>query len=203
MEDLMSATFAPNGLVPRYHPSGDVRTEATTIASGYATTIYMYSPVALNANGTITLATAGAANALLGTFMGCEYTDTVLGIRRVSPFWPASTTATDIVAYITRDPDILYEIQVNGSVAQADVGSGSNFTATGTSSQGLTVGVGNGNAATGISLACATVTTNATAGQLRIMGLTAGPDNAFGDSFTKVLVQIANHQFINPPAAAI
>lgn len=190
----MSLTSAPFGLVPRYHPSGDIRTEAMTIASGYAANIFTNSPVTLNANGTITIAAAGAANVVLGTFAGCEYTDSTLNIRRVSPFWPSGTVATDIVAYVVRDPDIIYEIQADGAVAATSIGENANFAAS----------IGNGNTATGISTAQMTITgQGTTAGQLRIVGFSRDPANAAGDAFTVVQVQIANHAFINRPAAGI
>lgn len=190
----MSSTLAANGLVPRFHPSGDSRPVALSIASGYATAIYKFSPVALTTTGTIILASAGAANKVLGTFLGCEYKDTTLGVYRVSNFWPASTVATEIVAWVTMDPNIIYEIQADGSLATANIGENANFAA----------GIGGGTAATGISSAPLSASSSGTtAGQLRIVGIPGYPDNASGDTYTKVWVQIANHQFVNPPAAGI
>jgi hypothetical protein len=165
-----------------------------SIASGYATSIYKFSPVALTTTGTIILASAGASNALLGTFLGCEYKDTTLGVYRVSNFWPASTAATEIVAWVTTDPDIIYEIQADGSLATANIGENANFAA----------GIGNGTAATGISSASLSASSSSTtAGQVRILGIVPYPDNASGDTYTKVFVQIAKHQFVNPASAGI
>lgn len=184
----MVATSAPFGFRAVYHPSGVIRSEAGTIQNSNATAIYMGDPVTLDANGFITQTASGVSNGLVGIFLGCEYTQTG-GIRRVSPFWPgaAGAGATDIVAYYTRDPNIVYEIQADASVALASVGTQGTFT------------LGSGNASTGISTAVlsASSLSAATASQFRVVGVSLQPDNAWGDSFTIVQVMIALHQFVN------
>ena len=86
----MSATNAPFGLRPAYHPSGLDR--ATALADGilstYSTSILKGQPVKLDTSGVIQVAAAG--DAFLGAFSGVEWTDTT-GRRRVSNYWPAST----------------------------------------------------------------------------------------------------------------
>lgn len=179
----MSTTSAPFGLRPSYHPSGEVRPRAATIASGYANNIFLYSPVAYSA-GTVELAAAGAR--AIGCFMGCAYTPTD-GRRRYSNSWPAATVATDIVAWITDDPTIIYEIQGNGSLALEDIGEQADWSANTTASGNTTTGLSS------VTLDTATLTNAGNAG-LRIVGISVGPDNAFGDAFTVVQVQISEHQ---------
>lgn len=180
----MSQVFAPYGLLPAWHPSGILRPMAGTILSGYATWIFQNAPVAIAADGTITAAAAGAR--AIGTFEGVEWTGTD-GRRHVDNKWTAGTIATDIVAYYSFDNVITYQIQANGPITVADIGSQADWTANGSA---------NGNQTTGISTVAldqATLTNAGNAG-LRIIGLAPYPDNAFGDAFTIVYVQISEQQ---------
>ena len=118
----MSATSAPFGLRAVYSPSGVVRPAAYTITSGYATTIYSNQPVKIvpSSTGEGTIAAAAVGDRFIGTFCGVEFTDTD-GRRRVSNNWTASTSATDIVCYVTPDPTIVYEIQSNAALTVAAI----------------------------------------------------------------------------------
>jgi hypothetical protein len=185
----MSTTSQPFGLRPAYSPSGTLRPAAYTIVTGYAANILQNQPVKIAADGSIQAAAIGER--FIGTFQGVEFTDSD-GRRRVSNKWTASLAATDIVAYVTLDPTMVYEIQANGSIALTDIGSQADFT---TITAGSTV--------TGLSalmLDQATLTNSGNA-SLRIIGVAPGPDNAFGDNFTIVQVQIAEHQNIADRAA--
>lgn len=185
----MSTTSQPFGLRPAYSPSGTLRPAAYTIVTGYAANILQNQPVKIAADGSIQAAAIG--DRFIGTFQGVEFTDSD-GRRRVSNKWTASTAATEIVAYVTLDPTIVYEIQANGPIALTDIGSQADFT---TITAGSTV--------TGLSalmLDQATLTNSGNA-SLRIIGIAPGPDNAFGDNFTVVQVQIAEHQNIADRAA--
>lgn len=178
----MSSTSQPFGLRPALSPSGVVRPTAYTIASAYNTNILQNQPVAIAADGTLTAAAVGAR--FIGSFQGVEFTDSD-GRRRVSNKWTANTVASDIIAYATLDPSIVYEIQASGPIAVADIGSQADFTV-----------ISAGSTVTGLSammLDAATLTNSGSAG-LRIIGLAPGPDNAAGDAFTIVQVQIAEHQ---------
>lgn len=180
----MSATSAPFGLRPVYHPTGLVRAKKYTIASAYGTAIYKNQPVILNTNGTITAGTAAAD--LVGVFAGCEYTDST-GKRNVSPNWIASTTATDIVAWVYDDPDIIFEIQADGSVAQNAIGDAGDLT-----------NASSGSTTTGLS-ACtfgaSTLSGPGASAQLRIVGFGQQVDNAPGDAYTIVQVTINEHSY--------
>lgn len=185
----MSTTSQPFGLRPAYSPSGVVRPTAYSILTGYAANILQNQPVKIGTDGTIQAAAIG--DRFVGTFQGVEFTDSD-GRRRVSNKWTASTAATDIVAYVTLDPTIVYEIQANGSIAVTDIGSQADFTS-----------ITAGSTVTGLSalmLDTATLTTSGNA-SLRIIGLSPGPDNAFGDNYTIVEVQVSEHQNVADRAA--
>lgn len=184
----MPSIASPNGLAPVNHPSGVVRPFAMTILTGYASTIYQNSPVKIvpssTGEGTIALAAAGDADGVIGTFQGVEFTDSD-GRRRVSNKWTASQAATDIVAYVTIDQSITYQIQSNAALAVADIGKQYDFTAPA------------GNTTTGLSsqaLDVASVVTSGGTAQLRLIGIVSGPDNNWGDTYVNALVQIVEHQ---------
>lgn len=185
----MSTTSQPFGLRPAYSPSGTVRPMAYAILTGYAANILQNQPVKIGTDGTIQAAAIGER--FIGTFQGVEFTDSD-GRRRVSNKWVASTAGTDIVAYVTLDPTIVYEIQANGSIAVTDVGKQGDFTT-----------ITAGSVTTGLSalmLDTATLTDSGNA-SLRIIDVSPGPDNAFGDNFTIVQVQISEHQNVADRAA--
>lgn len=180
----MSATSQPFGLRPVYSPSGVVRPVAMSILTGYGSNILQNQPVKIGTNGTIEAAAIG--DRFVGTFQGVEFTDSE-GRRRVSNKWTASTAGTDIIAYVTVDPSIVYEIQSSATIAVSDIGSQADFT---TITAGSTV--------TGLSqlmLDAATLTAAGNA-SLKILNASPGPDNAFGDTYVILQVQIAEHQFV-------
>lgn len=185
----MTTLNQPFGMRPAFHPSGLDRAQTNNgdIPSGYSSNILKGQPVAYQtASGYII--PVPSTGAFCGCFAGVEWTDTT-GRRRVSNYWPASTTGTDITAYFYSDPLIVYEIQADGSVAQTAVGMQANLS-------NLTAG----SATTGLSAATmsATIQAQGVQGQLRIIDLGQGVDNAWGDAYTVVRVQIALHQFVAP-----
>ena len=190
----MSAVNAPFGLKPIWHPTGQMRPFSLdgAIASGYASNIYLGDPVRMTPNAG-TIAVGSGSNTMLGSFAGCEYTDS-FGRPQVQPAWLANTTITantTVRAYFHTDPTLVYAIQANGSLAQTSIGNQANIV------------VGTGNATTFIS--GATISTSLSGsgvqGELRILGLYPDIANAWGDAYTIVMVTIANHQFIVPQTA--
>lgn len=183
----MSATNAPFGLRPAFHPSGLDRAQALAngIASGYNTDILKGQPVKYVTGGVINVAAAG--DSFAGAFAGVEWTDTT-GRRRVSNYWPANTAyqTGSCVAYFYNDPLIVYEIQADGSVAQTAIGDEADLSNTTA-----------GSTTTGLSQ-CTLSATLAGAGQsaqMRIVDLAPYPDNAWGDAYTIVRVTINEAQF--------
>ena len=191
----MSSTNAPFGMRPAFHPSGLDRASALAdgIASAYSTAILKGQPVKMDTSGTIVVAAAG--DAFLGCFSGVEWTDTT-GRRRVSNNWPASTAyqTGSCIAYFYNDPNIVYEIQAAGSLAQTSIGDEADLSNTTA-----------GSTTTGLS-ACTLSTTLAgsgTSAQMRILNLAPYPDNAWGDSYTIVRANIAKYQFAGTAGTAI
>ena len=183
----MSATNAPFGLRPAYHPSGLDR--ATVLADGilstYSSNILKGQPVKMATTGVIQAAAAG--DAFLGAFSGVEWTDTT-GRRRVSNYWPANTAyqTGSCLAYYYDDPNIVYEIQGDGSMTQNMVGAESDLSNT-----------TDGSTTTGLSQ-CTISTSVVAAGsgaQMRIINLAPYPGNAWGDSYTIVRATVAKHQY--------
>lgn len=184
----MSATLAAFGLRPakgQNQISPRQRALVDGIASGYTGNLFSYTPVKLSASGTIQA--AAAADAFVGTFLGCEYTTSDGQRVQAANFVSGTTYVTgSMIAYYTDNPTEVYEIQSDGSVAQTAIGAQANIS--NATSGSTTIGFSQ----------CtinATVTTGATA-QLRIIGIAPYPDNAWGDTYTVVQVQIATHQYV-------
>ncbi len=185
----MSSTSAPFGFRPAYNTIGLERAKKYTIATGYATSLYKGQPVTLNTNGTIV--TGAAAADIKGVLAGVEYTDST-GKPNYSPYWPASTAATNIIAWVWDDPTIVWEVQADGAVAQAGVGD-----------QTDVVNVSSGSTLTGLSTSgvSSTLAGAGVQGQFRIVGFGQQVDNAPGDAYTIVQVQIARDQYVSNKVA--
>ena len=191
----MSATSAPFGLRPAFHPSGLDRAQALAggITSGYSTQILKGQPVAYSASAGVivpltTAPASGSAVAWSGAFAGVEWTDTT-GRRRVSNYWPASTAyqTGSCVAYFYNDQNIVYEIQADGSMAQTTIGNEYNFS-----------NITSGSTTTGLSqctLGVSTAVGNGAQGDMRVVDIGPYADNAWGDSYVIVRVVNAYSQF--------
>lgn len=192
----MSTSLASFGLRPVYHPSGVARATAYKdgIATGYGTDLYQGTPVLLTTGGLINVAANGGD--MIGSFAGVEYTD-ANGRRQFSKRWVASTAATEIIAYVYDQVEIVYDAQVNGSAVQAAVGDQANFSAVG----GLTVGAGNNTTQLSTMALDATLAGAAAQGMLRVIDRSMAIDNAWGDAFTVVRVTVARHQYISNKVA--
>jgi len=192
----MSVTSAPFGLRPAFHPSGLDRAQALAngiqavstsgnVSAGYATTILKGQPVKMDTGGYIVVAAAG--DSFLGAFAGVEWTDST-GRRRVSNYWPANESfqVGSVVAYFYSDPNIVYEIQTDGTVAQTILGAEADLsnTTAGSTTTGLSQAT----------LSATPVAAGSTA-QMRIVDIAPYPDNAWGDAYVIVRAQIAEYQF--------
>jgi hypothetical protein len=169
------------GLVPIFHPSGTVTPVAGTVLNGYTSNIFQYAPVQYEA-GNVQLAAAAAR--AIGTFLGVQWTDT-RGRRQFSNYWPASTSGTAIVCWITTDQLTVYKIQGAAAINQDDIGEQADWSTNDTTAGNTTTGLSN--------VTIGTPAASANNG-LRIIGLTESVDNAWGDAFTWVNVQISEHQ---------
>lgn len=185
----MSSVASPFGIQPRFKSGGTPASEslAGTILSTYNVNIYQFAPIKIGTNGTLELAAVN--DRAVGVFMGVEYTP-LTGRRVVDNKWIAGTSATQIVAYYTADPYLTYEIQANGSMLIATMLEQFDWTV-----------ATSGNSTTGLSSVALNTASSAANAGLRVVGLTPGPDNDWGDAFTNVLVQFSEHEFVADIAA--
>jgi hypothetical protein len=185
----MSATSAPFGLRPAFHPSGLDRAQALAggIASAYSSNILKGQPVKYNPSaGNLIIATVGAIWS--GAFAGVEWTD-VGGRRQISNFWPANTAyqTGSCIAYFYNDNNIVYEIQSDATIAQTSIGNEYNFS-----------NIAAGSTATGLSQATLGVSTavgNGNPGDMRVVDIAPYQDNAWGDTYVIVRVVNSRSQF--------
>jgi len=186
----MATTATPYGLRPINEVSGLPYAGATRklpIASGFATNIFYGSVVVIAANGTIQLMTdvGSAADPFpagtIGVFMGCSYTDAVMGFVN-RQFWPAGQVAGDALAFIVDDPNVAFQVQGDNTMAQATLGMNAPLSNVQSGTTGST--------ATGNSNVALDATTAATTGiAFRVVDFIDAPGSAVGDAFTDVVVK--------------
>lgn len=120
----MSATAAPFGLRPIGRlDNGSLEVfRQYPIASGYATNIAMGDIVQLVDGGTATTIEKQSGTGddsteidMVGIFLGCKFTDPNTGQLTFSQLWPASTVASDAMAYVVDDPSVLFAIQADAA----------------------------------------------------------------------------------------
>jgi hypothetical protein len=172
--DNVSGGFRP----VRNLRGGFIRIGKYTIASAYNTALHRGVLVNLTGTGrNIQIATVGAGNLTLGVFRGCSYKNSS-GEFVYRPYWPASTVASNVVAYVWDDPQTVFRAvcATGTSLAAANIGLNASPVA------------GNGNDATGNSGWLVDLTTLGTGAtlQLKLLGLsdTTNSDfsrNAYGD----------------------
>ena len=83
------------------------------IAANYGTAIFQDDMVAQVTGGTVEIHADGGTVPIVGVFNGCEYTDPTTGKVTFSNYYPASTNASDIIAFIIDDPMVVFEIQAD------------------------------------------------------------------------------------------
>jgi hypothetical protein len=107
----------PYGLIPINLIGGQVFAGATRqipIASAYATGIFYGDVVKLSSDGVLVKDTGTSTATPVGVFLGCSYTDPTFG-KVFRQYYPASTTASDIMAYVCDDPDQLFKVAIVSS----------------------------------------------------------------------------------------
>ena len=157
------------------------------IAANYGTNIFQGDMVAQVTGGGIEVHADGGTVPIVGVFNGCRFTDPTTGKETFSNYYPASTNAADIEAFVIDDPNVVFEIQADAAFPVADLLG--NFDIVYTTS---------GSTTTGISGAELDVTTGATTANLPIkaIDISQDPENSDVDSdATNVLVVIQNHIF--------
>ena len=110
----MANKDAAFGFRPARHLTGGlIRTNEYKIAANYGTALYHGQAVKAVAAGGIESCAAGEV--VLGIFGGCFFTDPTTSKPTFSNYYPASTNASDIVAYVYDDPRIVFEVQHDGT----------------------------------------------------------------------------------------
>jgi|TARA_B100000123_G_scaffold272417_1_gene255032 hypothetical protein len=180
----MATSATPNGAEPvnTLSASGSYtgKVRHIKIASGYGTAIFYGDFVKLVSSGTVEKAevTTSVVAGTVGIFVGCSYTDPSTSQLTFNQQFPASTAASDIMAYVVDDPKLVFKMQGDEAIAQT--GLGNNISAVNTA--GSTSIGRSKNALDGGSIA----TTNTL--PLRVLEFVEGPNSTVGDAFTDCLV---------------
>ncbi len=196
----MASTAAPYGLKPVNLIGGQPYAGSTRqikIASGYDTNIFNGSVVSIVTAGTLEIVTTVGSNSsvfpagTVGVFVGCSYTDPNSKQKVFAQYFPANTVASDAVGYVVDDPDVVFQVQADASVAQAGLGANAPLAAVQSTSTGSTV---TGNSTSALDATVATTTQG-----FRIVDFVHSPNSSVGDAFTDVLVKfnIAQHSYTN------
>ena len=124
--------------------------------------------------------------AAVGVFNGCNYTDPTTGKPTWKNYYPGSVNITSgvIAADVLDDPSQLFMVQASAGMTQANIGKNADVVGT----TGSTV-----NGISAMELDSSTIAKTA-ALNLKIVGLSASPDNAFGTNAV-VVVKINEHMY--------
>lgn len=201
----MALTAAPYGLRPVKRADGMPYAGATSEylinPAGLASNIFYGQVVHIGSDGYLTLSTAtgadGTTNAFpagttltgsIGVFMGCEFVN-AQGQVIHSQYYPSGTTGV-VRCKVVDDPNVIFQAQANGAVAQAKLGENTYFAAAQSTSTGST--------RTGNSTSALTATTVTTTAAFRVVGFASTP----GDAYTDILVKfnIGYHSMNNAVA---
>ena len=125
----MATSATPNGAEPigTCSSSGSFTGKVVhiKIASAYDTAIFYGDFVKLVTAGTIEKDAGTTSLTSIGIFMGCKYTDPSTSQMTFNQTWPADTAASDAAGYVLIDPDVLFRMQGDATIAQT--GLGANF----------------------------------------------------------------------------
>lgn len=117
---------APYGLKPVNLIGGQVfagSTRQMKIASNYGTNIFYGDVVKYASDGTLELDNGTTTATPIGVFLGCTFTDPSTSQLTFRQYYPASTVASDIMAYVCDDPDALFKVAaVSGTTTVAGYG---------------------------------------------------------------------------------
>tara|TARA_R100000781_G_scaffold59681_1_gene38193 strand:- start:543 stop:1130 length:588 start_codon:yes stop_codon:yes gene_type:complete len=190
----MSSTATPFGASTNGTIVGAAFTNKVThykIKNAYGTSIFYGDFVKWgddNPNTTVQKDTGTTALTPIGVFLGCAYTDPNTKQFTPNQYFPASTAADDITAYVCTDPFVIMQMQCDGAADQDDLGKNCAVVQTA------------GSTAIGRSKNSVDISTVATTNTLpvKIIGFVDGPDSEVGDAYTDVLVMFnVGHQLLN------
>ena len=188
----MALTAAPYGLRPIKRADGLPYAGATTQylidPAGEGTNLFYGQVVFVGADGYLALVTGTGANAAaqafpvansftgaVGVFVGCEYVN-AQGQTIFGQYYPSGTTGV-VKAYVVDDPNVLFQVQLDGAAAQADLGANTFFAAAQSTTTGSTQ--------TGNSTSAMDATTVTTTAAFRIVSTVSPITDAFPDVLVK------------------
>ena len=188
----MAATASPYGLRPVNRTDGMPYAGATSQflidPAGEATNLFYGQVVIIGADGYIALSTATGADLTTnnlggsslggwGVFVGCSYVN-AQGQQIYAQYYPSGTAnGGEITAYVITDPNVTFQAQMDGTIAQSALGANTFFAAAQSTSTGST--------RTGNSTSAVESTVVTTAAAFKIIGF-ASP---VGDAFPDVLIK--------------
>ena len=184
----MALTAAPYGLKPVKRADGLPYAGATTQylidPAGEGTNLFYGQVVFIGADGYVALVTGTGANAgnqafpvantftgAVGVFVGCEYVN-AQGQVIFGQYYPSGTTGV-VKAYVVDDPNVLFQVQLDGAAAQADLGANTFFAAAQATNTGSTQ--------TGNSTSAVDATVVQTTAAFRIVSAVSPMTDAFPD----------------------
>jgi len=155
-----------------------------TIKANYGQNIFQGDLVIPVSTGNIERHVKNTSEAVVGVFNGCFYTDPTTQKPTFKNFYPASTNASDITAFVIDDPDAVFLMNADAAFTRADL------------FKNYSLDSNNGSTTTGISEAMLDVGTSGTATTFAIQAIDISQDPENSDTSTSnanILVRINNH----------
>jgi hypothetical protein len=156
------------------------------IASGVTTPLFQGDLVTQLTAGVLGRHVATGTVPIIGVFNGVSYTDPTTGEQVFKNYYPGSITASDIIANVIDDPDVVFEVQADDTFPVADlfgnfdIVDGSTVGDTNSGRSNLELDVTTGNTTVTLPLKC--------------IDISQDPDNDdVASSNTNVLCVIQNH----------
>ncbi len=91
------------------------------IANNLSGKIFQGDLVKQVTGGGIERAAAGSTVPVVGVFNGCQYTDPTSGEQVYSNYYPGSIAASDIIAFVIDDKNVVFEVQADDTFPVADL----------------------------------------------------------------------------------
>ncbi len=197
----MAATLAPYGLRPINLLGGQGYAGSTrlyAIPASYSVSIQYGDPVIItntgssrgylarfNATTTATTVTStGGGFGFVGVFVGCTFTDSTYG-KVFRQNYTSGNTASDIQGYVVDDPDALFQIQADDTLAQTALGCNASLIQTVAGNSGANIN-------SGVALDASSIATTNTL-PVRIVDFVNSTTSSIGDAYTDVIVRINTH----------
>ena len=155
-----------------------------TIKANYGQNIFQGDLVIPVSTGNIERHVKNTSEAVVGVFNGCFYTDPTTQKPTFKNFYPASTNASDITAFVIDDPDAVFLMNADAAFTRADL------------FKNYSLDSNNGSTTTGISEAMLDVGTSGTATTFAVQAIDISQDPENSDTSTSnanILVRINNH----------